>query len=900
MAQTIIRRYSKNFKKYDEIALADNLFLTAYERWQGCGVGIDIIKGMLPADKTEALEICNNGIEIDNIKYIAYTSTPSMQKKEEDGEKCEMFFIKEDKKEFIDYFEDLISLGTIKQFENKEICINKKVTSRIALAMSATTKIDFIPRIAVVPNKEIELIEDIIYYTSENSKLIEHKEDNKPIKTTLHDGFGLMNQSCADAIKSSLNLNYDVDFAVIRLYGLAVKGLCLRFDWVDYLENHCDNQFIVKDIWNNEVDLRTVDLILTESQAKWWENFEDIDDYYSKLNGCADKDLANCLYVTKVNKKKTKEYSLTNYQLISNLKLDLDDLIELSKPTAKLYKDIINGDLASIKYFLKEFENEDGEYCPQQKVDYLLNAHDDFIKSSVVKSTISNAILKSIALLSSGKFYVKGNYKLMIPNPFLLIDNLLNIDSVTLNKNEFYIPKNSNKKLTISRNPLASPWEIKNIETVSNELFDKYFGKYTDEIVFFNNIDYSHCTLSNADYDGDGVLCVENEIIYDNVISDERKFLHITEGEQKKLIYNEENKFKALIESSGNWIGSLSINGAKISNKCLYGTKEDIVNAFYGNRDKLLYLTELEQQVIDAPKTLVLPSKAEFTVLDITQPKPLFLKYKDGYYKEHKTNEDDLSHYEQFAKLIIDGLLMPCVESKKEGSDILTKYIYSKNVAVDDNCLNDIINFKNAVATENKKLKMNEKRYKENYKEAYTLMVTKYQLLSNKIRSKYSHRQICNCLTKIPRITDKFIINYFWYELVVKLNELDLTAKVLSRCKDGEYEFFGHKYKLVESKLIEDNLQEKEIEKKMKRKGKQGIISIGKCDFEQLKGDCKVKIDTASIDLLKDNEKVTYAFKDIKDTDNKSTNDNLYECSTIDIVEIYKETDKTYKVLINY
>lgn len=900
MAQIIIRRYSKNFKKYDEIALAENLFLTAYERWNGAEVGIDIVKGILSADKEKALQICNTGIDIDNIKYMAWTATPSMQKKEEDGEKCEMFFIKEDKKEFINYFEDLISLGTIKQFENKEICINKKITSRIALGMSATTKIDFIPKIAVVPNKEIELIEDIIYYTSENGKLIEHKEDNKPIKITQHDGFGLMNIDTAEAIQKSLNLNYKVDFAIIRLYGIATKGLVLRFNFLDYIKNYCDNKYFIKDVWGNGIDLRNVDMILTESQCKWWENFENIEDFYSKLDACIDKDLIAPLYITKVNKKKTKEYSLTNYQLISNLKLNLNDLLELSKDTIKLYDGVINGDLASIKYFFKEFENEEGELCPQQKIEYLLNVGDDFIKSSMVKHTLNNAVLKSIALLSSGKFYVKGNYKLMIPNPFLLINNLLNIDGTTLNKNEFYIPHNNNKKLTISRNPLASPWEIKNIETVDNELFNKYFSKYSDEIVFFNNIDYTHCALSMADYDGDGVLCVENEIIYNNVISDDRKFLHITEGVQEKLIYNEENKFKALIESSGNLIGSLAINGAKISNRCLYGTKEDIINAFYKNRDKLLYLTEMQMQVIDAPKTLKLPSKAEFTILDITQPKPLFLKYKDGYYKVHRTNKDDLSYYEQFAKLIIDGLLMPCVENTKAGSDILTKYIYSQTVVVDDNCLKDIENFKNAVASENKKLKMNEKRHKENYKEAYTLMVTKYQLLSNKIRSKYNHRQICNCLTKIPRLTDKFIINYFWYELVVKLNELDLTAKVLSRCEDGEYEFFGHKYNLVESKLIEDNLQEKEIEKKMKRKGKKGIISIGKCDFEQLKGDCKVIIDTASIDLLKDNQKITYAFKDIKDINNKSTKDNLYECSTIDIVEIYKETNKTYKVLINY
>ena len=186
--------------------------------------------------------------------------------------------------------------------------------------------------------------------------------------------------------------------------------------------------------------------------------------------------------------------------------------------------------------------------------------------------------------------------------------------------------------------------------------------------------------------------------------------------------------------------------------------------------------------------------------------------------------------------------------------------------------------------------------------EAYKTALLKYQLKVVDITKKYKNQQICNCLVKL-KVSDKFIINYFWNELVIKLNELELTAKVLSKDKNGEYKFFGYKYNLVDTKLIEDNLQDKEIKKKMKRyeaKGKQGVIGIGKCDVDNLKGDLKVIVNAQKIDLYKDDTKITYAFKDIKDTNKKKTTDTLFECSIINIVDILKVTDKSMQVLINY
>lgn len=912
MAQVIIRSYKNGFKNFKEVALADNIFFAAFGRWSGEEVGLNIIKALLPADEEKALNICLNGVTIDNMEYIAYTSTPNMQKKEKGIEKCEMWFIKKDKADFIPYFEDLISLGTIKQFENKKICINKKVTSRVALAMSSTYKIDFIPRIAIVPNKEIQILQDVIYYIYKDKNIIEHKVDNKPITLTQHDGFGLMNQTCADAIKSSLNLNYSVDFAIIRLYGLAVKGLVLNFDWMDYVDKYCKGKCIVEDIYGDNVDLRNIDIILTETQAKWWENFEDMTDFNTKLDSCKDKDLVECLYVTKTNKKKTKEFTLANYQLLNNLSLDFNDFMELSKPTVDLYKKVLDGDLPAIKYFLREFENEEGELIPQQKIEYLLNAKDNFIRSSMVKQTLSKAVLKSVAQLSSGKFYLKGNYKIVCGNPFLLIDNLLGIDRTTLKANEFYIPKNNNKQFTISRNPLASPWEIINIKTADNTLFNKYFKHYTDEIIFFNNLDWSHCQTSYSDEDGDGVTCIENSIIYNNVISDNRKFLHVSEGETKEMEYTTENKFLALIKSSGNLIGNLAINGSKISNTCLRGTKKDIIDNFYKNRYKLLYLAEIEMCVIDSPKTLKLPTTEEMSVLDLKHKKPLFLKYKDGYYEAHKTNKSNLSYYEQFSKKIIDELLVRCVDDlKNKGTDLICNYIYTPDVIVDDKCLKAINDFVQEASRERRKAKNNLDEYK--------YITLKYQLKVHDLFKTYKHSQICNCLVKISA-PDKIIVDFFFEEIKIKFEEMDLTAKVLRPFENGQYEFFGRKYKLVDTKLIEDNLHYQDIQKgksKFEKKGKTGIIGVGLCDFNKLIGECTVDInltfkdDISLINLYKEGiddddvekterTKITYAFKDIKDEDGKKTNDTLFECNTINVVKVIKTTDKSMRVKIEY
>ncbi len=914
MEQMKIKSYSKNLRECEEVALADNFFFRAYKKWNKCDViGDDIIKCMMPSNIDIALKMCLEGITIDNIRYIAYTSTPSMQKKENTFSKkgltddkwkdikcleiCDMWFVKEEKKDFIEWFENLISLGTIEKFKNQEICINKKVTSRIGLAFTSTEKIDFKPRICVVPNKTYkELKENVIWYTNKNNKLVEHTEDNKNIEIMQNDGFGIINNKTAKIIQKQLGYKESIDVAVIRMYGIAVKGLCIRFNWIDYIEKYCNGKFITTDVWGKKVDLRKVDIILTESMVKWCDNFKSLSDYLDKLNNCADKDLLECLYV-KVEKDKHKEYTLANYQLLSNLTLDYDDYMNLAQETIDYYNNIINGDLAHIKHFMSEFnynEDDNKDLVPIHKANYLLNAHDDFIRSSVVKQNINRAILKSVARLSSGKFYLKGNCKYICGNPFQLIDYLLGIDRITLNKGEFYIPRNNGKKLTMSRNPLASPWEIVNIQTVNNPLFDEYFKHYTDKIIFFNDLDYTSQQLSGCDKDGDNVTVIENDIIYNNVISDNRKFIHIDEGKTINMIYNEENKFKALLLSSGNKIGQLSINGASVSNRCLFGSKQEIYNNFYNNRDKLLYLTEMSMNAIDAPKTLKFPTNKDLAIIE-KQDKPLFLKYKDGYYDENKNTINTDSHYDKFAKYIIDNVLCRCIEKYSGvGTNMLKNYIYTEDIEVSNECTNDMTKLLNEYS--------NAMIESKGDLDICKRVIHDYQHKAQYISDKYDYTEICNYFTKY-KTPDKAITNLFWNELIIKLNEVRLSAKVLTLDENGEYLIFDKWYSLKEVELIEDNLHTKDMETKAKNynlKGKEGIINVGKCETELLNGELDVKLNIASTNLYKDDKIITFAYADIKDLNGKKTNDSLKECKIINILDVLDVKEKYVKLKIAY
>ena len=591
--------YVTNEKFNKEITISENFITRAYQVFNGKmlenGDKIeDILKVML--NKNRALEQLENGITYNNKKYLPLITSPGMQKKEEkiDGEelKLEFLFISEKIIEFKYILEKLISGNKIAEFkeEEKEMCLVKDISARVGLATTGTEKINYNPNIVIVDEATYQY--SFTYSYLENEQ-IKRQEEPKSMDFILSDGGGLMSPKMANIIKESLGIDYNVDFAIIRHYkGFAVKGVVLRFNFVNYFKEHYKEDFEkgkfgfrynyntlvyeIKDIFGNWHNVENIDLLLNKSMTKWvknWTSLEELEQEYSKDFYKKYDDILNCLYVSKINKdpKKLKTHSRVNYQLLQNTCATGEDLIEMAKTDINYYKRLLEfKDLDAIRLFLGDLVAKDEEESTiSDRLNFVLKKQGDkALKLRWVKRQIGRLINKKIRELAGGKFNLKGNYKLMALDPVSYCNYLLNGNTGNngLDAEEFYIPGQTGKRV-MYRNPIACYWEVRKIE-LTNKL-DRWLKDYTSEITFVNGKDNTLQLLSGADLDGDGVGVIENNILYDCIMKEKYPFINISESEQAEPhIFNDTNLYKDIITSSGNMIGRIAISNSKLNMLC--------------------------------------------------------------------------------------------------------------------------------------------------------------------------------------------------------------------------------------------------------------------------------------------------------------------------------------------
>lgn len=709
--RNVIKILKEDRIKY-EVTIAESLFIRAYVKY--CKqelkdkMMVKLVKFNMPIKKDARDYIINNGLIINNKKFIPYIATPSQQKFQSKSEKCEMWFIPKSNRKFITFFEDLISLGKFKtKFKDseEEFPIAKMITSRVSLAMSNSFKLDDLkPRIIVIPDevnkykhtgnyeyvqtKEKEIDGEIVAIpVMENGKPKLVREDNKIEEYTSHDGMGLMTLEFANRIKEAMGLEYDVYWAIIRGYmGLAIKGAVTSMDFVGYAEKYNNGNTKVLDVWGKEQDIRNCDLLLTESQVKWWSLFGSMEEVNKLLNSHPQRDLIDCLYVTKVNKdpKELTNKTLTNYQLISNLSLDYDNLKKLASKTENFYREVcFASSIDTLKVFLKHFathqEQEEAEETentyentirPSTKAEMLLTMNKDLHNIKTVRSAMKNLVEKKIKGLASGKYLVNGRYMLMQQCPFTLLNNALDIQARAgeLQDKEFFINGWEDKDLVLQRCPQNSFDEMIKITTTTNDLYKEFLSHLGAEVIIFNAKGNDLEVMSGADLDGDICIVVDEPIIYDNVIETDSHFKDKLTKKPVPQKYTKENKFNSILDNSGNMIGALAIQGCTLSNKSLKkGTKEAIKESFLENKAWNYWLLQLQRISIDCPKTGQKVHEEQLKVLEkIEAPRPYFMKYNDMLKegKEYKTKlyegkYDDVSHspMDRYAELVCNNLL---------------------------------------------------------------------------------------------------------------------------------------------------------------------------------------------------------------------------------------------------
>lgn len=608
------------------VTLTDSFLMFALEKYLNRELAngdliTEIIKVMLPLSEEDAKNEWQNGLMFNGDKYYGWFATTGGMKKEKSG-KCETIFIREDCRTFANELEEIISLGKFKEIEesNEEVCINKDILSRLSLATSSSYMAGTMPNFIVLPQSTFRIVKD--YKTVEKfTKQVDEKTlvDYKLVdvhfddKVDMFDGGAIATPDVFLQIQKSLKLDFPVEFAIIRGYGIGIKGMITKFDIIGYLDGvykedteyfrKLNGQYQFKDMWNEWQTVTTKTMLLNESMvklAKYYEveQDENMTSYQNRLNEVDSKykDIINKLYVTKVNKRDEdiEDYRRTNYQLINALALSQADYEKLLNNDLKSYKKILKPfdksheqdewliNIDAIRLFFKNLVKSDLEdldavqdemknmsHNVVTKCEELLHISEDFVKLKYVKNNLSRLIEKKSRELASGKFTVKAKYQYIAVCPISYLNFAMTRDQGEdgLQAGQFYSAECEDGDVrTISRNPLCAYSEVHNVTFVKNDLLEKWLSPCR-ELIYFNQQSDILALMSSADTDGDACTVIDNEIIRNAVVvpQDGKYFINQDDGHKELMTYNAENKFLATYRASGNLIGKISLKAASIN-----------------------------------------------------------------------------------------------------------------------------------------------------------------------------------------------------------------------------------------------------------------------------------------------------------------------------------------------
>lgn len=608
------------------ITLTDSFLMYALEKYMGVTFAngqliTELINVMLPYSEEEAKTEWQNGLSFNGAKYFAWFATTSGMKKESMG-KCETIFIREDCRAFADELEELVSLGKFKEIEDskEEICINKDVLSRLSLVTSSSYMAGDMPDIIVLPQPKFRIIKDYktvekITTTVDEKTVVDYELVDYPFDddVDMFDGGAIATPVVFTQIQNSLGLKYPVEFAIIRAYGIGIKGMITKFDIIGYLNDvykedteYCrksNGKYQLKDMWNEWQTVTEKTMLLNESMVKLAKYYvtdkgENMSTYKQWLENVDSKykDIINKLYVTKVNKRDEdiEDYRRTNYQLINALALSKADYFNLIKDEVRAYKKILKPfdkdsdkdewliNIDNIRFFFKNLvksDLEDQEAFQEEvkhlsqnvvtKCEELLHISEDFVKLKYVRNNLARLIEKKCREIASGKFTIKAKYQYIAVCPISYMNFAMyrNQGGDGLQAGQFYSADCNNGDIrTISRNPLCAYSEVHNVTFVRNEKFDKWLSPCR-ELIYFNQKSDILALMSSADTDGDACTVIDNEIIRNAVVvpKDGRYFINKDDGHKELMKYNVENRFLATYRASGNLIGKISLKAASIN-----------------------------------------------------------------------------------------------------------------------------------------------------------------------------------------------------------------------------------------------------------------------------------------------------------------------------------------------
>ena len=387
------------------------------------------------------------------------------------------------------------------------------------------------PKIIIVPDATLTVPQQRIKYVYdkevdyEKDGKVKHwtqkdiAEDVRDMQINAFDGCGIHHPAISDEVTAMLGAKYPATSILWR--GPYLKGVSHAVDYETFLtERGVD---YIQDVWGRWHSVHDKMLIFTESMFKGikyfkvygdgrdWDRYWDLFDKYE-----------HCLGVAKWNFSFEEEpvFTRANYQILQDLDLPYDKFRLLAEDSAEWAKRVVEGDALYTYCFL----GLTADQCtPVNAYAKAVLKNPQMLYERNVRKYLRESIKKYIDGMKCGKLWMQACFKFLVPDLIMFMEHIGGLPlNGSLAADEFYsrdIDSVFQGEHLIERNPHICRSEHALLKAVSGEDIVKYVGHLAN-ICMVNCKSLIAPRLNGADFDGDLVLVLKNEVMQQGVHKD--------------------------------------------------------------------------------------------------------------------------------------------------------------------------------------------------------------------------------------------------------------------------------------------------------------------------------------------------------------------------------------------
>lgn len=385
--------------------------------------------------------------------------------------------------------------------------IPNKFSAYFSLASSNSISVST-PYFCVVPDCEITRKETVEFITENETGEDDIQVLEKDIIFNLWDGQGLISPRFAAEWAKELDLDYVPSTFIIR--SNFIKGMVCVFDFHRF-SDECGEHFVT-DVWGHRYNTRDADIIITASQFKLWQGWDNLQQY---ITSCRKNDIT--WNVSKWSPKQEKTHTNLNYQFLQALDLSQTQIESLCQKTIDYFSGIINNyDQYALIYLLGDLINNESKDIFSKIGDPVTKAiilNNSLIDDPYVKNHIIHSLNKKIKESYIGNIIVEGFYTTMINDPYAFCEYIFGMPVCgLLRRNEHYnktwLDKHE-RTIASMRAPLTWKSEVNILHLENNKQIDDWFQGINIGCIF-NIHGYDHMIEGGSDADGD-LTCLTNQ-----------------------------------------------------------------------------------------------------------------------------------------------------------------------------------------------------------------------------------------------------------------------------------------------------------------------------------------------------------------------------------------------------